>query len=802
MAVCETPLFNDSDKSIANMNHDGFSTEAGTDTSSDTSAFLLSNTTKKKMCSSPRGKGTRRSSRLSKGQDGDGGGEGEGDGSREGNADGDGDGTDYVHSCEHFLDESETDPHIDVTNVLMATEEKIFISQEKSKDRDRLEKQMLAVALVNSVVETKNIKAEVASKESELRTKPVIKQENKDLMSGRTPAKSNGAINTQTVDENARIKTGSSSFKVKTEIPCAKPLQAAALPKTKPSIVAVAATALTNKAKIVSLKSVAVQNMNVKLNANAKTTAPARVVTKPAGTSIVTTSKVATTVASVPTSAGSMCAKGASTRARTRAAARTKVMGLKAEYASVKQTPRVAPKPSLPVPNPILALGSPSKKMATAKARSITRRQIKSEGASTIATPATASSSNTTTLHKVKTARTKIATTVHATKLPDTISSSILKNTLSSIPIKQETMKTVSIKAKPIARNSTTHQEVHMSTALPARNRIFSIDLDPEGFDFDLSLTMGMGGTDYTENATELPPITSTSYAPQNGLSKIKKESDPNADTFRSRGMSFELFSFTTGLEASDLKSEALTGGRPRGDSIIFDPISFTDGGIHEENGLRKRNASPMFNGTDGIDLFNPNNSGFTDVPTIQPKIQPTNVKKRHPAMTVITTKSRNKIPNPVSSHPANFPIRKSSNGRQSKSSPHRGTSYQRSGQSSSKKHHLMMGTNANGKDDTLHMPQGSAAAAAAAASLSSQIMQNTMNGTISHTSCPMELLNKGGRIGIYLPEARKKRIAKFHSKRKNRIWRKRIKYDCRKKLADSRPRVKGRFVKSLEGED
>jgi hypothetical protein len=59
-----------------------------------------------------------------------------------------------------------------------------------------------------------------------------------------------------------------------------------------------------------------------------------------------------------------------------------------------------------------------------------------------------------------------------------------------------------------------------------------------------------------------------------------------------------------------------------------------------------------------------------------------------------------------------------------------------------------------------------------------------------------MDLLNKEGRIGIYLPAARKERIARFHEKRARRIWRKRIKYDCRKKLADSRPRIKGRFVK------
>lgn len=54
-------------------------------------------------------------------------------------------------------------------------------------------------------------------------------------------------------------------------------------------------------------------------------------------------------------------------------------------------------------------------------------------------------------------------------------------------------------------------------------------------------------------------------------------------------------------------------------------------------------------------------------------------------------------------------------------------------------------------------------------------------------------------KIGSYSPQARKLRIQKFHEKRKNRTWKKSIKYDCRKKLADDRPRVKGRFVRVLD---
>ena len=54
-------------------------------------------------------------------------------------------------------------------------------------------------------------------------------------------------------------------------------------------------------------------------------------------------------------------------------------------------------------------------------------------------------------------------------------------------------------------------------------------------------------------------------------------------------------------------------------------------------------------------------------------------------------------------------------------------------------------------------------------------------------------------KIGIYSPEA-EARIAKFMAKRKRRIWTKRVKYDVRK-TADSRLRVKGRFVKKEDEE-
>jgi hypothetical protein len=54
-------------------------------------------------------------------------------------------------------------------------------------------------------------------------------------------------------------------------------------------------------------------------------------------------------------------------------------------------------------------------------------------------------------------------------------------------------------------------------------------------------------------------------------------------------------------------------------------------------------------------------------------------------------------------------------------------------------------------------------------------------------------------KIGIYLPAERIERLRRFHEKRKHRVYTKRIKYDCRKRLANASPRVKGRFVRKSE---
>jgi hypothetical protein len=71
---------------------------------------------------------------------------------------------------------------------------------------------------------------------------------------------------------------------------------------------------------------------------------------------------------------------------------------------------------------------------------------------------------------------------------------------------------------------------------------------------------------------------------------------------------------------------------------------------------------------------------------------------------------------------------------------------------------------------------------------------------TVMPAFCDSDSFSNGSnRIGAYTKEERQILIEKFRAKKKRRVWRKQIKYDCRKRLADTRPRVKGRFVSRKE---
>ncbi|XP_039042388.1 uncharacterized protein LOC120181288 [Hibiscus syriacus] len=54
-------------------------------------------------------------------------------------------------------------------------------------------------------------------------------------------------------------------------------------------------------------------------------------------------------------------------------------------------------------------------------------------------------------------------------------------------------------------------------------------------------------------------------------------------------------------------------------------------------------------------------------------------------------------------------------------------------------------------------------------------------------------------RAHRYSPEEKKERIERYRSKRNLRNFTKKIKYTCRKTLADSRPRIRGRFARNEE---
>uniref|UniRef100_A0A0E0ML47 CCT domain-containing protein n=1 Tax=Oryza punctata TaxID=4537 RepID=A0A0E0ML47_ORYPU len=65
------------------------------------------------------------------------------------------------------------------------------------------------------------------------------------------------------------------------------------------------------------------------------------------------------------------------------------------------------------------------------------------------------------------------------------------------------------------------------------------------------------------------------------------------------------------------------------------------------------------------------------------------------------------------------------------------------------------------------------------------------------HHMLPEEDLPRVTSVGRYSAEERRERIEKYRSKRNHRNFDKKITYACRKTLADSRPRVKGRFARN-----
>ncbi|XP_074563858.1 uncharacterized protein LOC141820443 [Curcuma longa] len=74
---------------------------------------------------------------------------------------------------------------------------------------------------------------------------------------------------------------------------------------------------------------------------------------------------------------------------------------------------------------------------------------------------------------------------------------------------------------------------------------------------------------------------------------------------------------------------------------------------------------------------------------------------------------------------------------------------------------------------------------------LSTGDLQGTQYGSLEGSAHPP------GRVGRYNAEERKERIERYRSKRNQRNFQKKITYACRKTLADSRPRVRGRFAKN-----
>ncbi|XP_010033184.1 uncharacterized protein LOC104422535 [Eucalyptus grandis] len=76
------------------------------------------------------------------------------------------------------------------------------------------------------------------------------------------------------------------------------------------------------------------------------------------------------------------------------------------------------------------------------------------------------------------------------------------------------------------------------------------------------------------------------------------------------------------------------------------------------------------------------------------------------------------------------------------------------------------------------------------------QHKQRTESPLMSESNMIIEGMSRACR---YSPAEKKERIERYRSKRNQRNFNKKIKYACRKTLADSRPRIRGRFARNDE---
>ena len=339
-----------------------------------------------------------------------------------------------------------------------------------------------------------------------------------------------------------------------------------------------------------------------------------------------------------------------------------------------------------------------------------------------------------------------------------------------------------------------THHDIIGSSG--GRNRAFSFECFAFGINADEPLPpLEQPQSSSIMNVTPMTSMSSSSTMSQKGILNNNDTSILNSyDSHSSYNNSNNNNNNNNALY--DVHHPQVPEQRPRGDSIIFDPASFQDGGIHEllpgliEQQQQQRQGNDFTSASPSATQFGvanhvPSSQQYKQQPPQRmsysqpppPQVKP--LPSRPPPVAIVQNKRQHQ-PMVTTSSTVPCIIATSTSSATTSQQP---------------MHSQHRKSSATGTSTS------SAATTASAAQQQSQQqdMVTTINSDGTTTTISLEMCNKDGRIGIYLPEARIARIARFHAKRSNRIWRKRIKYDCRKKLADSRPRIKGRFVKRTD---